>query len=143
MKKILLPTDGSECATRAATALVASLPSYKELPAIEMLAVHLPVPHLPRASTIISQQMIDEYYDEECAAMLAPARRVLDEAGVRYKTATRVGPIAESIAAEASAFGADTIWMGTHGRSAFANMVLGSVATRVLHLASVPVLLVR
>ena len=143
MKKILLPTDGSECATRAAAKLVASLPSYKELPTIEMLAVHLPVPHLPRLSTIISQQMIDKYYDEECAAMLAPARRVLDEAGVRYKTATRVGPIAESIAAEASAFGADTIWMGTHGRSAFANMVLGSVATRVLHLATVPVLLVR
>ena len=141
--KILLPTDGSECATRAAATLVASLPNYKELPTIEVLAVHLPVPYLPRASTIISQKMIDEYYDEECAAMLAPARRVLDEAGVRYNTATRVGPIAESIAAEASAFGADTIWMGTHGRSAFANMVLGSVATRVLHLASVPELLVR
>ena len=142
-KKFLLAIDGSDCATRAAMKLVESLPSYKEPPGIELLAVHLAVPHLPRASTMISQQMLDEYYNEECAAMLAPARRVLDDAGVRYTTTTRVGPIAETIVAAASAFGADTIWMGTHGRNALANMVLGSVATRVLHLTDVPVVLVR
>ena len=141
--KILLPIDGSECATRAAIKLVECLPSYKERPTIEVLTVHLPVPRLPRASTMISQQMIDDYYDEECVAMLAPARRVLDAAGVSYSTATRIGPIAENIVAAAVDLGADTIWMGSHGRSAVANMVLGSVATRVLHLTTVPVLLVR
>jgi nucleotide-binding universal stress UspA family protein len=35
------------------------------------------------------------------------------------------------------------IYMGTRGRTALANMVLGSVATRVLHLAHIPVVLVH
>ncbi|MCE9642399.1 MAG: universal stress protein, partial [Betaproteobacteria bacterium] len=35
------------------------------------------------------------------------------------------------------------IVMGTRGAGAVANMVLGSVATKVLHLVEVPVLLVK
>jgi nucleotide-binding universal stress UspA family protein len=37
----------------------------------------------------------------------------------------------------------DLIIMGAHGRGVLANMVMGSVATRVLHLANCPVLLVK
>ena len=37
----------------------------------------------------------------------------------------------------------DLIVMGTHGRSGFAGLVMGSVASRVLHLADCPVLLVK
>ena len=33
--------------------------------------------------------------------------------------------------------------MGTHGRGAVGSLLIGSVAQRVLHLAGVPVLLVR
>jgi len=35
------------------------------------------------------------------------------------------------------------IFMGTRGMSALANMALGSVTTRVLHLAQLPVVLIR
>jgi nucleotide-binding universal stress UspA family protein len=35
------------------------------------------------------------------------------------------------------------IFMGTRGMTALANVALGSVTTRVLHLAHVPVLLVH
>ncbi len=37
----------------------------------------------------------------------------------------------------------DLIVMGTHGRGPVAGLVMGSVATRVLHLAACPVLLVK
>ena len=37
----------------------------------------------------------------------------------------------------------DLIAMGTHGHTALANLVLGSVATKVLATAPVPVLLLR
>jgi nucleotide-binding universal stress UspA family protein len=37
----------------------------------------------------------------------------------------------------------DLIIMGAHGRGALANMVMGSVANRVLHLAACPILLVK
>lgn len=35
------------------------------------------------------------------------------------------------------------IYLGTRGMTALANVVMGSIATRVLHLAEVPVVLVR
>ena len=37
----------------------------------------------------------------------------------------------------------DLIVMGTHGRSGIAGLVVGSVASRVLHLAACPVMLVK
>jgi nucleotide-binding universal stress UspA family protein len=35
------------------------------------------------------------------------------------------------------------IYLGTRGMTAISNLVLGSVATKVLHLADTPVVLVR
>jgi nucleotide-binding universal stress UspA family protein len=54
-----------------------------------------------------------------------------------------VGPTADTSVAPATKVGADMIFMGTRGMTALANVALGSVTTRVLHLAHVPVLLVH
>ena len=64
-------------------------------------------------------------------------RPFLADGVVRY-----VGEPIVAIVAESKEHNFNCIWMGTHGRTAIANMVLGSVATRVLHLADVPVVLV-
>ena len=55
----------------------------------------------------------------------------------------RVGPIAESIVDQARQSGSNMIYMGTRGMTALANVLLGSVATRVLHLAHIPVVLIH
>jgi len=39
--------------------------------------------------------------------------------------------------------GSNMIYMGTRGMSALANMALGSVTTRVLHLCHIPVVLIH
>jgi nucleotide-binding universal stress UspA family protein len=49
----------------------------------------------------------------------------------------------KTIANEARHWEADLIVMGTHGRVGVARLVLGSVAEGVLHIAPVPVLLIR
>jgi nucleotide-binding universal stress UspA family protein len=49
----------------------------------------------------------------------------------------------KAIAHEARRWEADLIVMGTHGRMGIARLVLGSVAEGVVHIAPVPVLLVR
>jgi nucleotide-binding universal stress UspA family protein len=49
----------------------------------------------------------------------------------------------KAIANEARRWEADLIFMGTHGRMGIARLVLGSVAEGVVHIAPVPVLLVR
>ena len=143
MTKMLLPVDGSENALRATRRLVESLGCYKEPPVIDLLAVHLPVPHFPNMSLFVSEEMIERYYADECAEMLAPSRRALDAAGVKYSVRTAVGPIAETIVDQASKLGSNVIWMGTRGLSGLSSMVLGSVAMRVLHLAHIPVTLIR
>jgi nucleotide-binding universal stress UspA family protein len=52
------------------------------------------------------------------------------------------GHTAELIASSAEVVGADLLVMGTHGRSGFHRLFLGSVAEKVLHLAPCPVLTV-
>jgi len=92
--------------------------------------------------TFVSKDTVQKYYADESDAMLKPSRELLDAAGVTYTVHRLVGPIAESIVERARQSGADMIYMGTRGMSALANMAMGSVATRVLHLVHIPVVLI-
>jgi nucleotide-binding universal stress UspA family protein len=143
MLKVLLPVDGSESAARATQKLMETLGWYSERPKVDLLAVHLPVPRFPNMSVVVSDEMLERYYADECEVMLAPSKKALDAAGVKYTAHTLVGPIAESIVEQAKRSASNMIYMGTRGMTALANMALGSVATRVLHLAHIPVVLVR
>ena len=143
MLKVLLPVDGSECAARATQKLIETVGWYKEQPTVDLLAVHLPVPQFPNMSVFVSDEMLERYYAEECGVMLAPSKKALDAAGVKYAAYTLVGSIAESIVEQAKRSSSDMIYMGTRGMTALSNMVLGSVATRVLHLTHIPVVLIH
>jgi nucleotide-binding universal stress UspA family protein len=143
MLKVLLPVDGSEAATRATHKLIETLDWYKEQPRIDLLAVHPLLPRVPNMRVVISDGMLDRYYTEECEAMLAPSKKALDDAGVKYIAYRRVGAIAETITEHAKEFDSTMIYMGTRGMTALSNMVLGSITTRVLHLAHIPVVLIH
>jgi nucleotide-binding universal stress UspA family protein len=54
-----------------------------------------------------------------------------------------VGEPADEIVRRADAGAFDLIVMGTHGHTALANLVLGSVASKVLARSKVPVLFMR
>ena len=143
MLKVLLPVDGSESAIRATQKLIETIGWYKNQPKIDLLAVHLPVPRLPNMDIVVSEEMLERYYREECAEMLAPSKKILDAAGIKYTAHTLVGSIAERIVEQAKQSGSNMIYMGTRGMTAVSNMVLGSVTTRVLHLAHIPVVLIH
>ncbi len=53
------------------------------------------------------------------------------------------GRLAEKIVTEAQTWPADLLVIGTHGRHGFSHFFLGSVATNVVRIATMPVLLVR
>ena len=143
MLKVLLPVDGSESAARATQKLIATIGWYKEPPVIDLLAVHLAVPHYPNMSKVVSEQTLERYYRDEMEAMLAPSKKSLDAAGIEYTAHTLIGTTAETIVEHAKQSGSDMIYMGTRGMTALSNMVLGSVTTRVLHLAHIPVVLIH
>lgn len=141
--RILLAVDGSKHALRAVDCLVEHADWYREKPTVELVTVHLPVPKLPRMGMVVGRNQIQRYYQEEGEAALAAAKRKLDAAGIEYRASILVGRIAEAIVQHAMKTRCDLIFVGTHGRSAAANMLVGSVATKVLHISKTPVLLVR
>ena len=85
MLKLLLSVDGSPSAVRATQKLIETLDWYKERPSIDVVVVHLPVPRVPNMGAFVSKEMIQAYYNDECKAMLAPSRELLDKAGVAYR----------------------------------------------------------
>ena len=144
MQKILLAVDGSESAVQATRKLVEGAAAYREPPHVELVTVHLPVPNVGGFSgTVVTHEMIEQHYREEGERALAPSKTILDQAKLRYTSHILVGEIAQAIVETAGKTHCDMIYMGTRGLSAVSNMLLGSIATKVLHLATVPVVLIR
>lgn len=143
MYKILLAVDGSEPSARATQALIKSLREHKASPQIDVLTVHLPLPNIGTMGAVITKDIRDRYYQEECDAALAPTIKLLDEAGIKYQTHRTIGPIAETIVDKAAELGSDLIYMGTHGRGGATKLIMGSVANKVLQLSTVPVQLIK
>jgi len=141
--KILVAVDGSKPSLKAVQLLVEHCDWYRSPPEVELVTVHLPVPKLPRMGVAVGKAQIERYYREEGEAMLAPARKLLDAAGVRYQAHVLVGPVAEAIVKHAADKRCDLIYIGTRGRSALGKALIGSTATKVLHISNVPVLLVK
>jgi nucleotide-binding universal stress UspA family protein len=63
--------------------------------------------------------------------------------GINAKTSSKVGQIGETIGKVADDGKFDMLIMGSHGHGTIVNMVMGSVATKVLANCKTPVLLIR
>ncbi len=137
MKKILLPVDGSENSQRAIEFAVTQLHSGAN-DEIHLLNVQLPI-----HTGFAKQQDIEKYQTSEAEKSLAAARKLLEDKGVTFIEHIAVGQIAEAIAHYAKTQKIDQIIMGTRGLGTVSGLILGSVATKVLHLANCPVTLVK
>lgn len=137
--KILLAVDGSKPSLNTVDRLVQHVSQFRDKPEIELVTVHLPVPRM-RA---VGKNQLAKYYEEEGQANLAPAKKKLDAAGIRYSARVLVGPIAESIVKHAGATKCGLIWMGSRGMSELGKALIGSTVTKVLHLSSLPLLIVK
>ena len=144
MKKLLLPFDGSESAIHAVHHAAAEAAAGPEAE-IHLLHVIEPLLSLglSDASDASSPGPLEEHFSKHAAEVLAPAVAILVRAGVRYSLHCLSGKPAQRIAAYARLARCDAIIMGTHGRSAGTNLLLGSVAAQVVKLADIPVTLVK
>jgi nucleotide-binding universal stress UspA family protein len=141
--RILLAVDGSRGSLDAVQCLIDHADWYREAPEVHLVTVHLPVPKLPRMGLAVGKAQIQRYYEEEGAAQLAAARKRLDAAGIAYRAQVLVGPVAETLVRYAKDKRCDLIFIGTCGMTAVGKALVGSTATKVLHLADTPVLLVK
>ena len=141
--KILLAVDGSKHSLAAVQCLIEHADWYRSKPEVELVTVHAPLPRLPRMGLVVGKNQVQRYYEEEGEAALASAKKKLGAAGIRFKAHVLVGQVAESLVQHASKARCDLIFIGTHGRTEAGNMLLGSTATKVLHISKTPVLLVK
>jgi nucleotide-binding universal stress UspA family protein len=131
--------DGSKPSLKAVQVLVEHCDWYRDHPAVELVAVHLPVPKVGH----LNKAQLERYYQEEGEGMLKAAKKKLDAAGIAYNAATLVGPVAETLVKHARDKRCDLIYIGTRGMSELGKALVGSTATKVLHIAETPVLLVK
>jgi nucleotide-binding universal stress UspA family protein len=136
MTKVLVPVEGSEPSLRA---LRYAMGIADEIHIINVQ----PKADTPTLLLHMTQEAIDQAQLEHGRSMLTDACRLLDESARSYRSHVLIGDPATTIDRVATSEGVDAIVMGTRGMGAFGNLALGSTATKVVHLAKVPVTLVK
>ena len=141
--RILVATDGSRAALHAvkyAVKLIGQLSSQSS--SVTLISVHDDA-GLRHARAFVGRSVVADYLRELSEKELRPARRVLDAARVKHDMVVRTGHVAAEIVALARSGKYDLLVLGAKGRNPVADLVLGSVARRVLAIAPIPVLLVK
>lgn len=139
--KILLAADGSKFTKKALAWLMANQKFDAMQDELVVLTVEPPLP--PRVRTAVGADIVKGYHVDNATKVLTPIERFLKRHDLRWRAEWTVGPPAQEILRVAKREKAHLIVMGTHGRGPLGNIVMGSVAQRVLSDSDVPVLLIR
>lgn len=141
MLKVLLAVDGSETSLHAVSHVVKRLTDAKDGYQVHLVTVQYPLHG--SVSTFINAAQLKQYHQDEGMKVLTPAREKLEATGVACQVHLFVGDPAEVVTRFAKEHGCDEIVIGTRGLSGIAGLLVGSVATKIIHLAEVPVVLVK
>lgn len=141
MLKMLLPVDGSEISSRAVAEFIRRLDWYKAKPEIHLLNVRVPL-HGDIAM-FIGKEEIGNYHQEEGLKALQQACILLDQAGINYQSHIIVGEPVAMIVQFATEMQCDQIVIGPRGLGAIKGLLLGSVASKLIQLSTIPVLLLK
>jgi len=144
-KQILIATDGSPVATRAARAgialasrLGARITAYSAVEALPVLAFD---GYALDAKTIA---FFEEQARQAGRKRVAPIAKMARAARVSCASVVTEGhPIYQAILKAAKRRRCDVIIMGSHGRRGFSRLILGSVTQQVLAHTKLPVLVYR
>ena len=139
MLRVLMPVDGSESAIRAVKLVIRKAPLYKEPFELHLLNVQHAFPGTLRGV----HQQAQEIHREEGLKALAPARKLLDEAGVTYAHHIGVGDAVEVIAHYVKDKRIEQLVMGTRGLGSVSGLLMGSVTSKIIQLVDIPILLVK
>ncbi|MET3464655.1 MULTISPECIES: universal stress protein [unclassified Variovorax] len=144
-QRILVPIDGSSTASRG---LVEAIHLAK-LTGARLRLVHV----IDELSFALSMDAYAGYAGSWLEELRRNARNLLEDGRTRavregIETDTVLldnfkGAVHDQVVAEAQAWKADLIVIGTHGRRGLGRWVMGSSAEHILRMSPVPVLLVR
>lgn len=139
-RKLLVPLDGSENATRALDHVAALI---KEGLDAELHLVNAQPPVGGMVSTFVSKADVDDYHRDEAMKVLQPALDRLAAENIEAQIHIGVGDPADVIVSFCEQFACDQIVMGARGLGAAAGLFLGSASRAVIGRAGVPVTVVK
>lgn len=144
-QRILVPVDGSPTARRGLQEAI----KLARLTGARLRLMHV-VDELALASGLEAATMMTgdmlQLLRQGGERLLAKERARAEKAGVAADSVladSLAGRICDQVVAQAKAWRADLIVLGTHGRRGVGRLLLGSDAEMIVRLATVPVLLVR
>ncbi len=143
MRNVLVAFDGSDSSKRALQYVIDFARDHGATLQVHLLNVQ-------SEPTMYGEYVTGAMIEQMQQSLLAAAVKTLEWAvdqlrptDIRYTTHTALGNVAEQVALHVQQHNCDTVVMGTRGLGTFTGMLMGSVATRVVHEVSVPVLLVK
>lgn len=141
MHTILVPVDGSKHARNALKYAISTAQKclMTEIHVINVQPVVLPLGELP----LPDADVIEKMQREQGKKVLKAACSLLHKAGLKYTKHLEIGPVAVTIINYAMSHDCDCIIMGTRGMGALSSLVLGSTSNKIIHLAKIPVTLVK
>ena len=145
--RVVLPFDGSPSAVRAVAYVIDLTARFaKERVTVDLINVQNATIALPgafvRDAADVAEQLAKSAL-RDGAKLLAKPIATLQRAKVKVQSKVVLGEPADEIATHVQDSGADAIVMGTRGLGAVGGLVLGSIASKVVHLVKVPVTLVK
>ena len=143
-RKILVPVDGSAASNRGLIEAIGL--AGNQGATLRLVHVLDELILGPGAETVVYLGNTVDLLREAGQQVVAKAEAAVQASGVESESVILEitgGRAADSIVAEANAWGADLIVLGTHGRRGAKRMVMGSDAEEIVRTTPVPVLLVR
>ena len=139
--KILLAVDGSSYTKR----MLAYLAAHDEWLGAhhEYTLLHANTALPAHVAAAVDKATLQSWHDATADKVFKPLRNFFSKQGLNARYITKTGEPANVIASTASKGGYDLVMLGSHGHGTLVNLLLGSVATKVVAQCKTPVLLVR
>jgi nucleotide-binding universal stress UspA family protein len=139
--KILFAADGSIFTKKALAFLVVN--GFLSDSSMEIHVLHVQPPLPGRVKTFAGRGVVASYHQDEAEKVLEPIGKFLKRHTTNFKADWIIGNPGHEIVDWASRINAHVIVMGTHGYGKVGQMLLGSVAQKVVSECDRPVLLVK
>jgi len=139
--KILVAVDGSKSSLNAVKYAAKLSLNMRSNDVITLMTVH-DDQGLNVAKKYVGNAVVVDYLRELSDKQLKSSLAVLVKAGIKHNTIIQTGHVAESISKIANK-GFDLVILGAKGRSAIADLLIGSVAQRVLATCRKPIMLIK
>jgi nucleotide-binding universal stress UspA family protein len=141
--KILVPVDGSPASLRAVDFAIKMAGQNPGTTLVLLHVSNIPAIDLAGVPEAMATDWVQEAASQASVQALKDATGKCEGGCVVFKTLTRTGQTAKAIAQVAQEEDVKHIVMGTRGLGGIQGLLLGSVATQVIHLADVPITLIK